>query len=238
MPKIIALIVSGGCGSRCKYCAGIIPKQYSKFKGKSILEHSIEPLAKHSMIDGFCVVTDKQHDCLYGKLTKQDKFLCYADAGGKRQDSVFSGLLRIEEFNPDFVLIHDAVRPFTSQSLITNVINELRSNVAVVPAINIDETVGLINLDKVEQVINRDYLRLMQTPQGFDFKLLLKLYIRSLRGNQNSNNIDVFTDEVSIMTKYNYPVKIIQGSLKNIKITHSKDIQLLNGVSPDYFIEN
>ncbi|TVS94920.1 2-C-methyl-D-erythritol 2,4-cyclodiphosphate synthase [Wolbachia pipientis] len=139
--------------------------------------------------------------------------------GGKsRQSSVKLGLESLQKINPDFVIIHDACRPFVSNILINNLIESMINGqyTGVVPAIEVEDTISLVGNNFVESTISRGKLRAIQTPQIFNFKELLSCH-------QSDKE---FTDDSSLMVEHKKHVAIIKGEKSNFKLTTKEDINM------------
>jgi 2-C-methyl-D-erythritol 4-phosphate cytidylyltransferase/2-C-methyl-D-erythritol 2,4-cyclodiphosphate synthase len=211
--KIIALIVAGGFSKRFN---GEFPKQYFSIGEFSILKQTIDKFISSKFIDAVQVVIRPEDIDLYNEATKALNLLPVCFGGETRGDSVCNGLKAIAQYDPEFVLIHDACRPFLSTNLIDKITQLLKfeEHLTVIPAIAITETVKRID-NNISQAINRDNLFLIQTPQGFNFKKILHLT------TQNEHN---FTDESSLFEAHNIPIHYILGEKENIKITCKEDV--------------
>ena len=121
----------------------------------------------------------------------------------------------------DIILIHDAVRPFVNQKLITELIENANKFGAVCPGIKPKSTIKEITMNnEVKQTINRDNLREIQTPQAFIKTLIIKAYT-------NARDINFFgTDSASLVEKINAKVTVIDGYEENIKITTPYDFNI------------
>ena len=115
-------------------------------------------------------------------------------------------------------MIHDAVRPFVSNSLINNIITKLSTANAVIPVIQINDSVKVIRKRKVIKNINRSELFLSQTPQGFYLKDIVKAYSKI-----NLNELSNYTDDAQILIDAGFQVNIINGEENNFKITNKND---------------
>ncbi|MCA4774806.1 2-C-methyl-D-erythritol 2,4-cyclodiphosphate synthase [Wolbachia endosymbiont of Mansonella ozzardi] len=139
--------------------------------------------------------------------------------GGKsRQSSVKLGLESLQKINPDFVVIHDACRPFVSNALIDNLAQSMvdGQHAGVVPAIEVEDTMSLKNDNFIESTISREKLRAIQTPQIFNFKELLLCH----------QSTKEFTDDSSLMVEHKKHVAIIKGEKSNFKLTTKEDINM------------
>jgi 2-C-methyl-D-erythritol 4-phosphate cytidylyltransferase/2-C-methyl-D-erythritol 2,4-cyclodiphosphate synthase len=198
-----ALIVAGGSGTRF---SDPLPKQYHLLKnGKSILENTVKTFTEHPLIDQVVVVVGQNHN-----VKLDGVFLCYG--GQTRQESVRNGLNFLKAYRPQNVLIHDAVRPFISSELISQVIQKLNDYEAVDIALPITDTLKTYS----GQTIPRDEIYMTQTPQGFHFDVICKFHEEA---NEN------YTDDVSIyLARGGKNLGIILGDPTNIKITHKRDL--------------
>ncbi|WP_374698409.1 2-C-methyl-D-erythritol 4-phosphate cytidylyltransferase [Wolbachia endosymbiont (group B) of Limnophora tigrina] len=216
--KIAALIVAAGVGSRCN---STIPKQYIKLAGKSVLFHTIRKFLANQYIDYIRVAINRNHENFYEKaisLITDTKLLSPIYGGESRQSSVKLGLESLQKINPDFVVIHDACRPFVSNVLIDNLAQSMINDqhAGVVPAIEVEDTMSLVNDDFIESTISRGKLRAIQTPQIFNFKELLSCH----------QSVKEFTDDSSLMVEHKKHVTIIKGEKSNFKLTTKEDINM------------
>ncbi|WP_179947421.1 bifunctional 2-C-methyl-D-erythritol 4-phosphate cytidylyltransferase/2-C-methyl-D-erythritol 2,4-cyclodiphosphate synthase [Wolbachia endosymbiont of Folsomia candida] len=217
--KIAALIVAAGVGKRCN---ATIPKQYIKLAGKSVLFHTIKKFLVNQYVDYIRVVINKDHEGFYREAISSitDAELLESVHGGKsRQDSVKLGLESLQTIDPEFVIVHDACRPFVSLSLIDKLVESISCDsecTGIVPAIEVTDTISLVNDGFIESTISRAKLRAVQTPQIFNFKELLSCHESSKE----------FTDDSSLVIEHKKRVAIIQGEKSNFKLTTEEDINM------------
>ena len=145
--------------------------------------------------------------------------------GDARYNSVFNGLLAAE--GSDYVLIHDGARPLVDAALISRCIETVQKEKACVAAVPVKDTIKEISTDgTVEQTIDRSKLYAIQTPQCFDYPLILNAYSRLFRqAAVGQMGLDGITDDASVaelMTEQ--PVKLVQGDYRNLKVTTPEDI--------------
>lgn len=222
----IALILSGGKGNRFE---NNLPKQFAEVFGKSILEYCIANYNKHNEIDKILIVSNPEFIDRTKQIAGVNKFekVCGVIEGGKtRGESSYLGIkylktkLNTENAN---ILIQDAVRPFTSDSIISNVIFELELCRAVSVVIPATDTIYVTDGKGVlTSIPKRECLFQAQTPQAFDLDLIYNAYENSERVSRFS-----YSDDCSIL-KNIYPteeIRLIQGNTNNIKITYSEDLE-------------
>jgi 2-C-methyl-D-erythritol 4-phosphate cytidylyltransferase/2-C-methyl-D-erythritol 2,4-cyclodiphosphate synthase len=146
------------------------------------------------------------------------KLLSPIYGGESRQNSVKLGLESLQKINPDFVVMHDACRPFVSNALIDNLAQSMidGQHAGVVPAIEVENTVSSVSDNFIESAIPREKLRAIQTPQIFNFKELLLCH----------QSTKEFTDDSSLMVEHKKHVAIIKGEKSNFKLTTKEDINM------------
>ena len=114
MKGCAVLILSGGSGARF---STKIPKQYFKLGDKTLIRHAIDAFLEHPEIEAIRVVRRRQDKRLYEDSVTGIKILEPTDGGKTRHESVRLGLESLKDIKPQWVLIHDAARPFPNKSL-------------------------------------------------------------------------------------------------------------------------
>lgn len=212
--KTIALIAAAGVGERV---GGSTPKQYINIAGKSVLLHTIEKFISHPLIDAVRVIYNPEHSSLYKAATAGLDILEAVVGGSTRQESIRLGLQSIKQFNPEKVLIHDAARPFVSSDVITQVVKKLDDEIAVLPALPLEDTIKETNGREILGTVDRSNLVRAQTPQGFGFNEIL-----SAHENLQSQ---IFTDDIALFEGSDKKISTVMGSSDNFKITTAEDIK-------------
>ncbi|HZX21659.1 MAG TPA: 2-C-methyl-D-erythritol 4-phosphate cytidylyltransferase [Clostridia bacterium] len=223
--KTSAIIVAAGKGKRMGEGYN---KQYIPLAGKPIVAHTIEVFENVDSIDEIVLVVGKGETDLAKKdiIHKYNfkKVVKIIEGGTKRQDSVYNGLKEIDA-DCNIVLVHDGARPFITGNIIEKSIKTAGDVGACVVAVRVKDTVKVVNKNmEVDYTPDRDILWAVQTPQVFEYKLLLEAY-KKLR----ADNIKV-TDDAMLVEKLGHTVKIIEGSYENIKITTPEDLILGEGI--------
>ena len=196
----------------------IIPKPYLIYKGKPLIKHSIDKALKNKIINKVVIVVNKKHKRYFKKLKL--KHINLINGGKTRADSALKALKSIKKYKFKNVLIHDAARPNFSLNLIKKIINELKKNSCVVPAIKTNDSVKLRDNNNIIN-LKRENVYFTQTPQGFHYKDLLKL--------QNDKSSKV-TDDANLFISAGKKIKIINGEFINNKITINSDILFKNSI--------
>ena len=218
------VIVAAGTGTRMNMG---INKQFIKLEGKEIIYYTIEKFYRNENIEDIVVVV-KEEEAEFFRKKILDKYnfknIKIAYGGKERQDSVYNGLKSLDK-NCDIVLIHDGARPFVSDKIINKSIEEAKENKAVVVGVPVKDTIKVIDNDNnIVDTPNRSLLWAVQTPQTFDYNLLIKSYEDAFKENFYG------TDDAMLVERIGYKVKMVEGSYNNIKITTQEDLNLGNQI--------
>lgn len=144
-------------------------------------------------------------------------------AGGReRQDSVEAGFSSIPfpGGGSCIVLVHDGVRPFVDQALITRVIQAAGRFGAACPALPVEDTVKMVDGDRVIQTQDRNRLCRIQTPQGFSAAILKRALEEAGKDGFQA------TDEAQLVERIGLPVHTVPGERRNLKITSPLDLKI------------
>lgn len=210
-----AVIVAAGRGLRA---GGERPKQYQSLAGRPVLRHAIDAFLSHPGIAAVQVVIGRDHHGLYEEAAGELPLPSPVVGGDSRQQSVAAGLAALEAAAPDLVLIHDAARPFVSQTIISHVIAHLDRHAAVVPALPVTDTLKRARGNIAVETVDRTDLWTAQTPQGFRYRLIAEAH-------RLAANVSVaFTDDAAIAEWAGMEVALIAGSPDNRKITTAEDL--------------
>lgn len=214
------VIVAAGTGSRMNMG---INKQFIKLEGKEIIAYTIEKFYNNSNIEDIVVVV-KEDESEFFKKEILDKYnfknIKIAYGGKERQDSVYNGLKLLDE-KCDVVLIHDGARPFVSDKIIDKSIEEAKEHKAIVVGVPVKDTIKVIDNDKnIVDTPNRSVLWAVQTPQTFDYNILIDAYKDAFK------NKFYGTDDAMLVERIGYKVKMLEGSYNNIKITTQEDLSV------------
>ena len=219
------ILAAAGSGARFE---STVPKQFLEFHGKPIYLFALETIGE--LCEEIAVVVPP--DWL-GQVRKEQSELKLHErvkvvkGGSSRQESVSLGL---QALSPGVtrVLVHDAVRPFVTRSLVGRVLAGLEHEAACVPVLPIAETVKEVDDHRVFRTLKRSRLRLAQTPQAFDRKVLERALIRAARDGT------VATDEATLVERTGAKVYTVDGEQENIKITWKQDMRRLEPRQMDF----
>ncbi len=205
------VIVAGGEGKR----TGL---QYNKvhyqIRGRSLLSYAMRPFLHDARVKTIILVAHP-HDVENLKTAYTADNVIITTGGKTRTKSVQRGLKHVTSA---YVLIHDGARPNLSHQLVDCILDALKTQEAVVPAIPIYDTVKKIEAGKITEAVNRENLYRIQTPQGFLSETIKTLY--NNEETQETYSCDITFYEKSTKRK----AKIITGDILNIKITDAQDL--------------
>lgn len=208
------LIVAGGKGLRM---GSDLPKQFLPIGGKPVLMHTIEAFHHFDRTMKIILVLPQEQQTYWQELCAKHSFVIehtVVDGGETRFHSVKNGLACV---NSGLVGVHDGVRPFVSPEVIKRCYELAAIKKAVIPVIDVVETVRHITETGSETVSRNDY-KLVQTPQVFDAELLKQAYAQEYT--------PFFTDDASVVEAMGVSVCLVEGNRENIKITTPFDLKI------------
>lgn len=208
------LIVAGGKGLRM---GSDLPKQFLPIGGKPVLMHTIEAFHCFDRTMKIILVLPKEQQTYWQELCAKHSFVIehtVADGGETRFHSVKNGLACV---NSGLVGVHDGVRPFVAPEVIKRCYELAAIKKAVIPVIDVMETVRHIT-ETGSETVNRNDYKLVQTPQVFDAELLKQAYAQEYT--------PFFTDDASVVEAMGVPVCLAEGNRENIKITTPFDLKI------------
>lgn len=213
------IIVAGGKGLRM---GGEIPKQFLPVNGKPVLMLTLETFYRFDPQIKIILVLPREQQTYWNELCVKYHFeipYLLANGGETRFHSVKNGLSMVDD--DGLIGVHDGVRPFVSQEVIAHCFDAASTKEAVIPVIDVVETVRKI--DGEESVtVDRNNYKLVQTPQVFTSSLLKRAY--------NQEYSPLFTDDASVVEAMGIKVVLVPGNRENIKITTPFDMIIANAL--------
>ena len=228
---ITAIIPAAGRGIRL---GSKVSKPLLKIAGKPVLIYALSAISKSPYIKDIIVAGNPSNISLIKSALKRYRIKKVRDVilgGVTRRLSVENGLKALSD-KSDYVLIHDAVRPFVNAKLVSRVIESALECGAAVAAVRVKATVKKVrnyrwpvtykNMTVVKATVPRDSLREIQTPQVFRKDIILKAYGKCKDA--------VVTDDAALVEKLGVKVSVVEGSYFNIKITTPEDLVLAEAI--------
>lgn len=233
--KVIVIIPAAGLGTRMASAAGragaaVKPapsKQFAEIAGAPLIIHTLRKFVASPQVDEIYIALRlSEADQFRARLSQEGfgKPIHLVEGGEHRQDSVAKALAAVHAADDDIVLVHDAVRPFVDEDVISNVIEAVKKHGAAIAGIPAVDTIKQVDRTAegaiISATIPRERVVLAQTPQGFRYGLLKKVFAES--------QADGFlgTDEASLLERAGYQVAVVMGSPRNLKITTPADVEI------------
>ncbi|MBD3181075.1 2-C-methyl-D-erythritol 4-phosphate cytidylyltransferase [Candidatus Poribacteria bacterium] len=223
--KVSAIIPAAGSGKRM----GEIKKPYIVLCGRTMLSHTISVFLQCSLINELVIVSASGDEnkcyCEIVENYDMDKACKVITGGLTRQESVFNGIKNLDT-DTDIVIIHDCARPFLNENMIVKAVKAAEKWGAATIAVPVGNTIKKADKDGfVVETIDREMLWSIQTPQAFQYDLILKAHTHA-----RENNIQV-TDDTSLVEELGtHKVKLVMGASENMKITTPGDLVLARAI--------
>ena len=209
MMKNCFILLSAGKGRRFR---SNIPKQYIRYKGLMMFEHSLKKAINSKLFKLIILVISKSHRKYMKDFNNEKVKIIYG--GNKRHKSSLFALKYAKKFKPSKVIIHDAARPDFSLKLLKKLVDLSKRYKCIIPYIKPVNSLKLKHKKKIIN-LNRSNIYETQTPQCFDFNSVYNLSIK---------NKKIITDESSLFLNNNLKVNFINGEENNKKITNKSDL--------------
>ncbi|MDF0378850.1 2-C-methyl-D-erythritol 4-phosphate cytidylyltransferase [Methylophilus sp. YYY-1] len=221
MSQYHVLIPSAGRGSRMQSSR---PKQYLPLNGEPLLKHVIQTFESFAAITSISVVIAEDDQdwqpALLAGCQKTRVLLC---GGATRAESVLNGLraLNAQVQARDWILVHDAARPGIDHEMLLRLIDSVGDDdTGAILALPLADTLKRAGTQTtIAETIPRNHLWQAQTPQMFRYAELQSALSHSIEKQP--------TDEAQAMEWMGHHPKLVQGSLKNMKVTYPDDLQVV-----------
>jgi 2-C-methyl-D-erythritol 4-phosphate cytidylyltransferase len=213
--NLYALIVAGGSGTRM---GTDIPKQFLELAGKPVLMHSIERFRAFDNTIRIIVVIPENQFALWESLKEKHSFTVshtLVKGGPSRFFSVKNGLQKVDD--DAIVAIHDGVRPLVTTDTIIRCFRAAAEFGNAIPVISLSDSVRMITENK-NIPVDRNSLKIVQTPQVFNARLIKKAYLRDFSPET--------TDDAMLLEKTGEMIHLVGGNRENIKITNPEDLTI------------
>ncbi len=224
--KTVGLIVAGGKSLRL---GGKVPKQFRTICDRPMLSWAIDSFERAKSIDDIVVVVAEEYMIYTSEkvvdpfdFTKVSKVV---PGGESRRQSVLNGLKALP-LSTDFVAIHDGARPLVAPKDIDAVVKAAVADRAAILAVRASDTVKRVKGSFVISTLDRESLYLAQTPQVFQYDLIMEAH----REYEKLDDADAVTDDASMVEKRGFKVRSVEPSSPNFKVTTVDDLRLAEAV--------
>jgi len=194
-----------------------IPKQFLNISGKPVLFHTIGRIFEFNSQLSVILVLPETHIDYWKSMIRKNNFNIphqISKGGETRYHSVKNGLSLIEDAG--LVAIHDGVRPLVSKDTLQRVFQKAEKEGTAIPVVRMTESLRRVTNDN-SVIVDRNSLRIVQTPQCFQSEIIKKAYQQDYR--------EEFTDDASLVENLGIKINLVEGNPENIKITRPADLK-------------
>ncbi len=216
------LIAAAGSGKRM---GANCNKLLLKIAGRSILEWTLDAIKSTSSVDWIGIIGQPcDRESIISILRTSSVKAHWIDGGSSRQESVQLGLKGLPN-DAEYVLIHDGARCLVEPELFDRCAEVVQKGVSVIAATPVNDTIKKVSVDGfILNTPNRSELWAAQTPQAFSVSQLKEGHRKAI---QNGWSV---TDDASLFERLGWPVKILESSFSNIKVTTPFDLIIANAL--------
>jgi 2-C-methyl-D-erythritol 4-phosphate cytidylyltransferase len=214
MSKYSVIITAGGIGKRM---GASLPKQFILVKDKPILMYTIEKFYHFDPKAQLIITLPEEWRNHWEDLVEEHDFRIphrVVVGGAERYDSIKNAL---EYCHSEYVAVHDGVRPLVSDSTIKECFEKVRKKDAVIPVVDLKDSIRLKEEGNTKAVDRSQYLT-VQTPQCFKREVLEEAYSLPFDAS--------VTDDACLVERLGKSVFTVSGNDENIKITTKSDLAL------------
>lgn len=225
--RCTAIVLAAGQGKRMQTK---VPKQYLEIYNKPVIFYTLQTFQQSDIIDNIILVVG-QNEIGHAQDQIVEKYhftkvSVIVEGGAERYDSVWQALKILPEEIEDkqhYVFIHDGVRMLIDEPILERAYEAVKEHQACVVAMPVKDTIKMADHDQfVKNTLNRRQLWQIQTPQVFEACLIKEAYCKLQEGRYTG-----ITDDAMVVEKIlGLPVKLVEGSYQNIKITTPEDLDL------------
>jgi len=215
--KVTAIVPAAGLGLRLN---SKVAKPLLNIDSQPILIHTLKTISSHPLINNIILGFNKNDlETVKSLVSTQGirKIYKIIEGGSTRKQTVKNALSALP-FETDLVLIHDGVRPFVEDKVLSSAIDAASKYGAAVAGVPVKSTIKRINLNELEvdATLRRNEVWEIQTPQVFKKDIIIRAY-------SNIDNIEA-PDDAFLVERMGHKVMIVLGSYFNIKITTFEDL--------------
>lgn len=230
--RCTAIVLAAGQGKRM---GTKTQKQYLNLCGYPVLWHCLHTFEESAVIDDMILVTgEDQIDYCRTEFVEKYGFrkICKIVAGGaERYHSVLNGLRAMEKnaCEDGYVFIHDGARPFVDEAMIGRAYEEASASGACVIGMPVKDTIKIADENGyIASTPKRSLVWQIQTPQVFDAELIVSAYREVIEREQEllSQGVQITDDAMVVEYVCEHPVKLVQGSYENMKLTTPDDLEV------------
>ena len=215
--RLGVVVVAAGRSTRM----GGTDKTFAEVHGIPLVVHTLRRLAGSDAVESIALVVADDAVARAEAMVAEHrigKVTSVCAGGARRQDSVYAGLLALGDCR--WVAVHDGARPCITGDVLDRALSSARLWPAAVAAVPVKDTIKVVgNDDVITGTPERSTLWAAQTPQVFDYRLLVQAH-RSATGE--------YTDDAAMVEALGHSVRIFEGSYENLKVTTPEDLAFVS----------
>jgi 2-C-methyl-D-erythritol 4-phosphate cytidylyltransferase len=204
-------------------------KVFAELGGRAVWLRAVEPfLNRGDVAQILLAIAPEDRELFESRFRPSVVFMNIRvlEGGDERHETVAKALELVDR-SCEFVAVHDAARPCVPQSLIDAVFHATREYGAALPGLPVTDTLKRVGADgRAIETVPRAELVAVQTPQAFRRDWLDEAYARRHALGA------AITDDAQLVEALGHPVRVVDGSRWNLKITTPDDLQLAESILP------
>jgi 2-C-methyl-D-erythritol 4-phosphate cytidylyltransferase/2-C-methyl-D-erythritol 2,4-cyclodiphosphate synthase len=215
--RVAAILLAGGRGVRAGFAR---PKQLEMLGGRPVLRWSLDALASHPFLSGGVLVAN--HDVMAAAQPLPEGWIS-AEPGAERQQSVANALAALSDWEDETpVLVHDAARPGVDAAVVDRLLAALDQAEAAIPVLPVPDTLVEAADGGAGDVVARDRLARVQTPQAFRLGTLRRAHAEAAGA--------AASDDAQLVRSLGVTVAMVEGDARLHKLTYAGDMAILRGL--------
>ncbi|UKK84793.1 2-C-methyl-D-erythritol 2,4-cyclodiphosphate synthase [Sphingopyxis sp. BSN-002] len=214
---VAVILLAGGIGTRAGFGQ---PKQLELLGNKPVLRWSLDAFAAHPAVSvGVLVASDD----VMAAIPALPEGWTLAAPGAERQQSVASALAALAGWSDDaLLLVHDAARPGVTAEIVDRLLAALQTAEAAIPTLPVPDTLVEQAHNQAGDVVDRNVLARVQTPQAFRLGVLRSAHAEALEATA--------TDDAQLVRRLGVGVAAVPGDARLHKLTYAEDMAILSGL--------
>lgn len=230
--KCVAVVLAGGRGKRM---GTTLAKQYLMIHDRPVLWYSLNVFEESELIDEVILVAGKgQIPYCRREIVERygfQKIRAVVEGGAERYHSVWEGLRVLEQagWRNGCIFIHDGARPFISEEILERAYNEVCKSRSCVVGMPVKDTIKIADENGcIHMTPKRSRVWQIQTPQVFAADLIIPAYREVIQKEKEllGQGIQITDDAMVVENVCGCPIRLVEGSYENIKITTPEDLEI------------
>lgn len=216
-PHTSAVVAAGGQGLRMGAGSG---KLFIPLLGVPLIVHTLAAFEECPLIDEVVISAREEDIVPLSELCREfelGKVWKIVRGGQNRTQSVYAGLCELSR-HTRFVAVHDGARPLVSANLIERTLQKAYESGAAAPCVALKDCLKETGSGKIVKTVDKARVSAVQTPQAFDVSVIKPAIYKMI-----CEGISLY-DDCGALEAIGMPVSIVEGDLKNIKVTTPEDI--------------